>query len=120
MDNVTTTVITMSPIYVFLFASLASGCAGVAAYMKNNPEVKWAAMFTAFMNSGLLGLAMSLVWYKNFQDNIYSLIGLCVLIGLLGAAGQEFVMSLILKSGLTINFSPKLDKSNKEEKKEGD
>jgi hypothetical protein len=100
-----------------MFASIASGLAGVTAHLKNNPEIKWQAVFTAFMNSCLLGLAMSLVWFRSFQDNIYSLIGLCVLIGLMGSAGQEFFMSMVLKSGLTINFRPKPDEPDEGNKK---
>ena len=97
---------------VFASASVASGLAGVAAHLKNNTEIKRAAVITAFLNASMLGLAMSLVWFRSFKDNVYGLVGMCILMGLLGAAGQEFILSLILKSGLTINFNPKKDKED--------
>src|SRR5688572_14619003 len=106
----------MSPMLVFAFASIASGLAGISAYLKSNPDPKIAPLVTSFMNSGLLGLAMSLIWLRSFSDNVYSLIGLCVLIGLLGASGQEFALSLLTKSGLTIDFRPKKDKDEEVKK----
>ena len=103
----------LSPLYVFLFSSVASGIAGITAYLKANKEPEWIAGITAFLNSSMLGLAISCLWLRNFKDNPFMLIGLCIMIGLGGASGQALIMGVISKSGLTINFDPKKDDNDK-------
>lgn len=58
------------------------------------------------LNAGFLGLAISLLWYKNFQEdkNIYSLVGICVLSGMGGSTLTDAVISLLGAGGLRINI----------------
>jgi hypothetical protein len=105
--------LTTSPIGVFLFSSAAAGTAGIAAYLRGGKPVTILSIVTAGLNSGLLGLAISLLWYQKFQDNIYSLVGICVVAGLTGAAGLDFLLTAIQKGGFSINIGGgKDDKGN--------
>lgn len=99
-----------SPVGVFAAASLSSGTAGIAAYLRSGKPVSWLAIITAGLNSGLLGLAISLLWYRQFADNIYSLLGICVVTGLTGAAGLDLLLTIIAKGGLTVNIGGKENK----------
>lgn len=51
------------------------------------------------MNSGILGLGIALLWYAKYQDNVYFLIGLCLIAGLGGQATIDLVLDTIKKSG---------------------
>lgn len=58
------------------------------------------------LNAGFLGLAISLLWYKNFQEdkNIYSLVGICVLSGMGGSTLTDAVISLLGAGGIRVNI----------------
>jgi hypothetical protein len=93
-----------SPAGVFISAFAASTLAGVAAFLRSDKPINWKSITTAGLNSGLLGLAISLLWYKKFQGDIYFLVGICVLTGLTGAAGLDFVLTAFQRGGFHINF----------------
>lgn len=103
----------------FVAAGLLSALAGIASLLRTDGEVTRKRIAGSFLNSGLLGLAVSMVWETHFRENAYALMGICVLIGLAGNAGVEWIISMMKKGGLTINFGGgKLDtKPNEEEKK---
>lgn len=104
---------TVSPIGVFIAAFAASATSGIAAYLRSNKSITILALITAGLNSGLLGLAIALLWFQKFQDNIYFLVGICVITGLTGAAGLDFILTAVQKGGLHINFAgDKDDKGN--------
>jgi hypothetical protein len=92
----------LNPIYVFLSAFGVSSFAGLAALLRAGKQVTGLAVFSAILNSGMLGLAIALVWYTKFQDNIYFLIGICVLAGLGGATMVDFVVAAIKSGGVSI------------------
>lgn len=79
---------------VFLFALVCSGAAGLAAMLRSRDTLCWKGMISSFLNSGLLGLAISLVWYVRFQENLYMLVGICVLAGLGGVATVELALNI--------------------------
>jgi hypothetical protein len=109
-----------SAISIFVLAFVVSAAAGIAALLRKSNEVKRISLITAGLNSGLLGLAISLLWYQKFQDNLYSLIGICVLSGLTGAAGLDFVLNMIQKGGFSIKLGDKenpFGKDQSEDKK---
>jgi hypothetical protein len=89
----------LNPLYVFISAFGVSSFAGLAALLRAGKEISKIAVCSAILNSGLLGLALALLWYHKFQDNIYFLIGICVLAGLGGATMVDFVLQ-IFKSGI--------------------
>lgn len=99
----------LSPAGVFIASLGASATAGIAAYLRSGKPITKLALVTAGLNSGLLGLAIALLWYKKFQDNIHFLVGICVVTGLTGAAGLDFVLSAIQKGGLSINIGSEKD-----------
>jgi hypothetical protein len=66
----------LNPIYVFVSAFGVSSFAGLAALLRGGKQVTIIAVLSAVLNSGLLGLAIALVWYNKFQDNVYFLIGI--------------------------------------------
>lgn len=102
-----------SAIGVFAVAFIASALAGIAAYLRTNKPITVLAIITASLNSGLLGLAIALLWFQKFQENIYFLVGICVVTGLTGAAGLDFILTAIQKGGLSIKFDgTKDDKGN--------
>src|SRR5687768_16849941 len=92
----------LNPIYVFLSAFGVSSFAGLAALLRAGKQVDLIATASATLNSGLLGLAIALVWYHKFQDNIYFLIGICVLAGLGGATLVDFVVASFKAGGISI------------------
>lgn len=69
---------------VFIAAFSMSAFAGLAALLRSDKEITWTRVASATLNSGMLGLGMSLIWYTKYIDNLYTLIGLCVLFGLGG------------------------------------
>lgn len=109
----------INPLYVFLSAFGVSSFAGLAALLRAGKEVNGIAVLSAVLNSGMLGLAIALVWYHKFQDNIYFLIGICVLAGLGGATLVDFAIAAFKSGGLSIGgFKVGLD--TEEKKKEAD
>ncbi len=92
----------LNPIYVFLSAFGVSSFAGLAALLRAGKQVSLLSIFSAVLNSGMLGLAIALVWYTKFQDNIYFLIGICVLAGLGGATMVDFIVAAVKSGGVTI------------------
>lgn len=101
-----------NPIYIFISAFGVSSFAGLAALLRTGKPINMIAIFSAILNSGLLGLALALLWYHKFQDNVYFLIGICVLAGLGGATMVDFVLQAFKAGGLSISVGKK-DKEGK-------
>ncbi len=78
---------------VFIGAGVLSGLAGLASLLRSNVELTWKRLISAFLNSGILGLGISLLWYAKFQDNVYFLVGLCVVAGLGGMTTVDLVIA---------------------------
>jgi hypothetical protein len=101
-----------SPIWVFFVAFAISALAGIAAFLRSGNAIKVVSVLTSGLNSGLLGLAIALVWYEQYKSNIYMLMGFCVISGLMGAAGLDFVINLITKkANFSISTSTSTDKN---------
>ncbi len=99
-----------SSLWVFASAFLVSAFAGLAALLRSGHKLCVVKIVSSLLNSGLLGLGISLLWYTKFQDNLYFLVGMCVLAGLGGMTTVDFVVMLYRKSGLSIKFSnPRAD-----------
>jgi hypothetical protein len=113
---------TSSSIFIFFFAFIASGTAGTAAYLRSGKPVTRLALITAGLNSGLLGLSICLIYLNKFRDNVHFLLGICVLSGLTGAAGLDFILTSIQNGGISINFKNKevefKDKKNDDTKED--
>jgi hypothetical protein len=83
-------------------AFFVSALAGVAALLRSGAELTWLKVVSAVLNSGLIGLGVALLWYTQYQENLYFLLGVCVLIGLGGTPMVEFVLAMFKRGGLTI------------------
>ncbi len=72
-----------------------SGCLGV-----------WRAtsVTSSLLNSGMLGLGIGLLWYTKFSDNLYFLVGICLMAGLGGMTTVEFFLAFIRKGGFNITI----------------
>ena len=92
----------MTPIGVFLSAFVLSALAGLAALLRSAKPLSILLVLSSFLNSGLMGLGISLLWYTKFQDNIYFLIGICVIVGLGGMTTIDFILTAIRKGGFSI------------------
>jgi CHASE2 domain-containing sensor protein len=107
-------VIEYNAILIFLTAFIVSGTAGVAAFLRSGKEPTKLSIITASLNSGLLGLSIALLWYQKL--NIYTLIGVCVISGLTGAAGFDAILASIQKEV----FKTYITSKDKDEKKNED
>lgn len=109
----------------FISASLLSSLAGIANLLRislvNKTAITFLAVLSATINSGLIGLTISLMWYKYFreQDNIAFLTGICVLAGLLGNKSIDMIFAMWKKGGITVNF-PSGKNVDTVNKKDGD
>ena len=90
---------------VFVSAFVVSALAGLAALLRTKEKIGVHNVLAALFNSGFLGLGISLLWYNQYRDNIYFLVGICVVAGLGGMATVEFVLMAIKKGGFSIKFS---------------
>ncbi len=114
---------TFSPLWVFISSFAVSSCAGLAALLRSGVKLSWLGIASALLNSGLLGLGIALLWYTRFRENIYFLIGVCLLAGLGGMTTVDFVLSVLRKGGFNLRLSrdggpelPGPDGPGKEEK----
>ena len=83
---------------IFAGAFAVSALAGLAALLRSDAVVitrKSVAAYT--LNAGVLGLGLCMLWYARFHDNVYSLIGVCVLAGLGGMATIDVVVQTVWK-----------------------
>lgn len=92
-----------TPWGVFLSAASLSSFAGLASLLRSGAKLTVGTVFSAALNSGLLGLGIALLWYTKYQDNIYFLIGVCVLAGLGGTSMLDFVIAAFRRGGLTVS-----------------
>ena len=76
-----------------LFTSFfVSSLAGLAALLRGGKKLSYRTVFSSVLNSGLAGLAFALLWYAKFEDNIYYLVGLCILAGFGGHTVIDFMV----------------------------
>jgi hypothetical protein len=101
---------------MFAAAFLVSGLAGLAALLRSGAPLGVLRVVSAFLNSGLLGLGLSMAWAEYFHETPHVLVGVCVLIGLGGTPTLEFILELIRKGGFSIRLGGgSLDVSEKKD-----
>lgn len=96
--------ISFDEVGVFAGAFILSALAGLASLLRKSGDLTKKAVCSVTLNSGVLGLAIALLWYTKFQDNIYFLIGVCVIAGLGGMTTIDFVLAAIQRGGLSIKL----------------
>lgn len=89
---------------VFASAFSVSACAGLATLLRFAKKVSKLSLAGSILNSGLLGLAISLIWYQNYREeqNVYSLVGFCVLAGMGGSSVTDLVCSVLSGAGVKV------------------
>lgn len=92
-----------SPLAVFSCAFAASAFAGLAALLRFGKRLTPLTIIASMLNSGLLGLAIMLVWYdETGQTSPYFVLGIGILAGLGGWSLLDFVLYVLRKGGLEI------------------
>jgi hypothetical protein len=78
--------------------------AGVATLLRFAKKISKLAVISAMLNSGFLGLAIALIWYQNYRqaENIFGLIGICVLAGMGGSTVTDLLISLLSGAGIRV------------------
>lgn len=97
------------PLHVFAAAFAVSSFAGLAALLRSGKPLTVMVVASAMLNTGLLGLAISLIWFTRFkssEDAIYAMIGICVLAGLAGTSALDLLLQLCKRGGLAITIKP--------------
>lgn len=89
---------------VFASAFSVSACAGLATLLRFAKKVSKLSVASAILNSGLLGLAIALIWYQNYREekNVYSLVGFCVLAGMGGSSVTDLIFSVLSGVGVRV------------------
>lgn len=113
------------PTKLFFSAFGVSACAGLAALLRSGNRLSKVAILSSLLNSGLLGLGISLLWYVKFADDPYFLVGVCVLAGLGGMTTVDFVLRAI-RRGLSLRMgeneaeSPLVQRPRQKKEKKGE
>ena len=94
-----------SPFWIFLWASIFSMLGGLGYLYRTKEVIKLRDVISAILNNGICGTALAMIWYYRFQEQIYILIGLCGLIGLMGPPAVDWVISKLKSGSLKMNFS---------------
>ena len=91
---------------VFGSAFGASAFAGLATFLRFAKKLSKLAVVSAMLNAGFLGLAIALIWYQNFRkaENVYGLIGVCVLAGMGGSTLTDLALSLLSGAGIKVTI----------------
>ena len=88
---------------VFAASFLTAALGGLAALLRSNEPVNRAAVSKATLNSGLLGLGLSLGWYQTYSENPFFLVGICLLTGLGGSPSLDLILEVVRR--LVTSFS---------------
>jgi len=105
------------PFYVVLACFSVSSLAGLASLLRSGKPLTWYAIFSAVLNGGLLGVAICLLWYNYFENNVFFLVGLCVLAGLGGMSLLDFILVIFARGGLSIILNSAAEKKDVDDKK---
>ena len=99
---------------VFAAAFGVSAFAGLATLLRFSRKLSKLAVVSSMLNAGFLGLAISLIWYQNFQReaNIHGLIGICVLAGMGGSTLTDVLISLLAGAGIKIIINHERDRDD--------
>jgi hypothetical protein len=86
----------------FASAATTSALAGLAALLRSNEAMTCRRVSSATLYSGILGLGISLLWYTKFQDNVYFLVGVSIVVGLSGQSTKDVVVGALRRAALPL------------------
>jgi hypothetical protein len=91
---------------VFLSAFGTASFAGLATLLRFAKKISKLAVVSAMLNAGFLGLAIALIWYQNYRnaENVYGLIGVCVLAGMGGSTFTDLLISILAGAGIRVTI----------------
>lgn len=97
---------------VFAAAFGVSAFAGLATLLRFSRKLSKLAVVSSMLNAGFMGLAISLIWYQNYQKaaNIHGLIGICVLAGMGGSTITDILISLLSGAGIKVIINHERDR----------
>ncbi len=105
---------TPNPLWVFVTSFCVAAFAGVASLMRSGISLTWVRIISAALNSGLVGLAVSLMWYAKMKDDVFFLVGVAAVAGLGGMTTVDFVVAALKRGGLNVSFgTEKKDEQSK-------
>lgn len=90
---------------VFVFSAVLSGLAGLAALLRSGNKITALSAVSSLLNSSLMGLGISLIWYTRFRENLCFLIGICIICGLGGMTTIDFILKAFRNGGFSIKLN---------------
>jgi len=92
---------------VFCSAFGVAAFAGLATLLRFARKLSKLTVVSAMLNAGFLGLAIALIWYQNYRnaENVYGLIGVCVLAGMGGSTLTDIAISLLSGAGIRVTIT---------------
>jgi hypothetical protein len=84
-----------------------SAFAGLATLLRFAHKFSRLSVISAMLNAGFLGLAIALLWYQNYRnaENVYGLLGICVLAGMGGSTLTDLLISLLSGAGIQVTIT---------------
>ena len=97
---------------VFASAFGVSAFAGLATLLRFARRLSWLSVSSAMLNAGFLGLSIALIWYQNYlkSENVYGLLGICVLAGMGGSTITDLLISVLSGSGINVKITHERDR----------
>lgn len=95
---------TFMSLSIFGSAFGVAAFAGLATLLRFARKLSKLAVISAMLNAGFLGLAVALLWYQNYRkaENVYGLLGFCVLAGMGGSTLTDILISVLSGAGIKI------------------
>lgn len=97
---------------VFASAFGVSAFAGLATLLRFGRKFSRISIISAMLNAGFLGLAIALTWYQNYRkaENVYGLLGICVMAGMGGSTLTDLLISLLSGAGIKVTIMHERDR----------
>jgi hypothetical protein len=91
------------PYTLFTASYLLSSFAGLAALLRSGVPLSWRLVTSAFLNSGLFGVAVAMLWCELYDEVKYPwfMLGVSILAGLGGTSLVDFAFQLT-REGLKV------------------
>lgn len=107
---------------VFCSAFGVAAFAGLATLLRFARKLSKLSVISAMLNAGFLGLAIALLWYQNYRkaENVYGLIGICVLAGMGGSTLTDIAISILSGTGIHVTIMHERDRDNHDDHHKSD
>jgi len=98
--------LTLTQVWTFVAAFGIAALAGLAALLRSKQEIRWRNFLSAILYSGIVGLIVSMIAHKYFEQNIPLLLAISGLSGIGGATTLDLVR-MLLRGKLDIRVIPR-------------